>query len=77
MLLTIFKYLWILPIAFVYIAWTVMAVKAFILFLNDRKKYKDLSFWDNDYAVCYSWVIVHMILIFCASFAYFISGEIL
>lgn len=77
MLLTIFKYLWILPIAFAYIVWTVLAVKALKLFLEDHKKYKDVSFWDNDYAVFYSWVIVHMVLIFCASFAYFISGEIL
>ena len=76
MFLTIFKYLWILPLAFVYIVWTVLAIKALRLFLNDRKKYKDLSFWDDDYAAFYSWVIVHMVLMFCGSLAYFIMVEV-
>ena len=75
MLLTIFKYLWILPVAFIYIVWTIFAVKALIRFLINRKKYKNVSFWSDDYEALFIWVVVHLILMFCASFVYFIAGQ--
>ena len=75
MLSTIFKYLWLVPLIVIYIIWTIKAVKALIRFLIDRKKHKDVSFWANDYATLSIWIFVHTILMFVASFTYFIAGE--
>lgn len=81
MLLTIFKYFWILPLAIVYIVWTVMAVKDLMQFIVDCKKYKEISkpdpclkpsLLDDGYGALLIWIILHMVLLFSGSFGYFI-----
>ena len=74
MLSTIFKYLWLVPLVILYIIWTIKAVKALIRLIVDRRKYGKVSYLSDDYSALFVWVIVHMILMFVASFVYFIAG---
>lgn len=73
MLLTIFKYLWLLPLSIVYIVWTIKAVKALVRFIIDRKKYKVLL-WDDNYEALFIWIAVHIVLLFSTSLVYFLVG---
>ena len=75
MLSTIFKFLWLVPFAILYIIWTIKAVKALIRLIMDRKKYGKVSYLSDDYSALFIWVFVHMLLMFSASFTYFIAGE--
>lgn len=81
MLLTIFKYLWVFPLAIVYIIWTIVAIKNFMQFTIDCKKYKKVSLsdpllkpslLDDNYGTLLVWIIMHMVILFGGSFAYFI-----
>lgn len=75
MLLTIFKYLWILPFVILYILWTVTGVKQFIRWTRIKKDAKAEAFWQNDY-ICFStWVVLHVLILFGASLTYFLAGE--
>ena len=76
MLSTIFKYLWLVPLAILYIIWTIKAVKALIRYVIDRKNHKDISFWsDHSYAALAIWIFIHMLLMFSASLTYFLAGK--
>lgn len=75
MLLTIFKYLWILPLAVVYIIWTIIAFKSLIQFIKDRKKFGRVSCLSKDYGGLFTWVVIHLIFVFVTSFAFFCSDN--
>ena len=73
MFLTIFKYLWTLPFAVLYIIWTVMGVQQFIRWTRIEKGAKAEAFWRNDYGCFSTWVILHALILFGASFGLFLS----
>lgn len=75
MLLTIFKYLWTLPLAVLYILWTIKGIQQFIPWTRLEKCAKAEAFWQHN-CICFStWVIVHSLILFGASLTYFIAGE--
>ena len=73
---TIFKYLWTLPIAVLYIRWTIRGVQQFILWTKLEKRAKAEAFWEHNCACFSTWVILHALILIGASFGAFLSDYI-
>ena len=66
------KYIWIVFLIIAYLIWT---IKCIIDFIEDKRSCWKLSFYIEQGASWFTWLMIHLAVIFIFSFAWFISGQ--
>ena len=66
-----FKYIWIVFLIIAYLFWT---IKCIIDFIGDKRSMWKLSFYIEQGASWFIWLVIHIVVIFIFSFVWFIHG---
>lgn len=66
-----FKYIWIVFLIIAYLIWT---IKCIIDFIVDKRSAWKLSFYIENGASWFTWLIIHLAVIFIFSLSWFVFG---